>query len=321
MKNNWTVAYASVIGNMHVDMNLPCQDSSTYEAINEDWGVAVVCDGAGSASHSHLGSALTAKMALKHFVELVKMQAWHEAEELPSDELWEGTAIVALRKVRESVGQLAEAENLKANALASTVIVMVHSKNGLLVSHIGDGRAGFFNGQEWKTAMNPFQGSEANETVFLTSDIWGEDEIVNYVRSSVIRENVEAFTLLTDGCEKSSFEVNIFDSRKNKFFDLNKPFPKFFNPNMKGLRMLNKEGKTQEEINNLWSGFLTNGTAQFKTETDDKTMILGVLNEVSTENELVIENEELKIEDEKVETESQEKTEPIVNDKKETSNS
>jgi len=47
--------------------------------------------------------------------------------------------------------------------------------------------------------------------------------------------------------------------------------------------MLHKEGKTQEEINKLWSGFLTNGTAQFKTETDDKTMILGVLNEEVTE--------------------------------------
>jgi len=298
MKNKWTVAYASVIGNMHVDMNLPCQDSSVYEAINEDWGVAVVCDGAGSASHSHLGSELTAKTALKHFVELVKMQAWHEAAELPSDELWEGSAIVALRKVRAAIGELAEAKQLKVNALASTVIVMVHSESGLLVTHIGDGRAGFFNGQEWKTAMNPFQGSEANETVFLTSDIWGEDEIGNYVRSSVIREKVEAFTLLTDGCEKSSFEVNIFDARKNKFFDLNKPFPKFFNPNLKGLQMLNKEGKTQEEINQLWAGFLTNGTAQFKTETDDKTMILGVL------NQLEISNEELEIEEEQTDIET-----------------
>lgn len=303
MKNKWTVAYASVIGNMHVDMNLPCQDSSAYEAINEDWGVAVVCDGAGSASHSHLGSKLTAKMALQYFVELVKMQAWHEAETLPSDELWEGSAIVALRKIRANIGELAEAEKLKVNALASTVIVIVHSTKGLLVTHIGDGRAGFFNGQEWKTAMNPFQGSEANETVFLTSDIWGEDEIGNYARSSVIRENVEAFTLLTDGCEKSSFEVNIFDPRKNKFFDLNKPFPKFFNPNMKGLRMLNKEGKTQAEINKLWAGFLTNGTEQFKTETDDKTMVLGVLNQSEGKKE-VIENVALKVENTQTEVET-----------------
>jgi hypothetical protein len=296
MKNKWTVAYASVIGNSHIQLGLPCQDNSAYEAINENWGVAVVCDGAGSASHAHLGSELTAKFAIKYFAEMVKMQGWHEADELPSDELWKGSAIVALRKIRADLGHLAEAENLKVNALASTVIVVAHSPKGLLVAHIGDGRAGFCNGEKWFNCMNPFQGAEANETVFITSDIWGEDEIPHYVRAHVVRDNVTAFTLLSDGCEKSSFEVNIFNSRENKFFDLNKPFPKFFEPNVKGLKMLHKEGKTQEEINQLWSGFLTNGTAQFKTETDDKTMILGVLNEVELAVESVVESENLEVE-------------------------
>lgn len=277
MNSNWTVAYASVIGNSHIDMNLPCQDYSAYESINENWGVAVVCDGAGSASHSHLGSKMTATLGVKYFSELVKMQGWHEAAELPSDELWKGSAIVALRKIREGLGKLAEAEKLKINALGSTIIVVVHSPNGLLVAHIGDGRAGFSNGKKWFNCMNPFQGAEANETIFITSDIWGEDEIAHFVRAHVVRDNIAAFTLLSDGCEKSSFEVNIFNSRENKFFDLNKPFPKFFDPNVKGLKMLHKEGKTQDEINKLWKGFLTGGTAQFKTETDDKTMILGVL--------------------------------------------
>lgn len=279
MNNNWTVAYASVIGSSHIQMNLPCQDSCAYEPLNENWGVAVVCDGAGSATHSHLGSQMTATLASKYFSELVKTQGWHEADEFPSETIWKGSAVVALRKVREGLGKLAEAENLKINALGSTVIVVVHSPKGLLIAHIGDGRAGYSNGTEWKSCIEPFQGAEANETVFITSDIWTEEEIHNYVRTDIIKDKVVAFTLLSDGCEKSSFEVNIFDSRKNKFFDLNKPFPKFFEPNVKGLKMLHKEGKTQDEINQLWSRFLTNGTAQFKTETDDKTMILGVLNE------------------------------------------
>lgn len=289
--NNWTVAYASVIGNMHVQMNLPCQDSCAYESLNENWGVAVVCDGAGSATHSHLGSEMTAKLSLKYFSELVTIQGWHEADEFPSETIWKGSAVVALRKVREGLGKLAEAEKVKINALGSTVIVVVHSPKGLLIAHIGDGRAGYSNGTEWKSSIEPFQGAEANETVFITSDIWNEDEIHQYARTHIIKDKVVAFTLLSDGCEKSSFEVNIFNSRKNKFFDLNKPFPKFFEPNVKGLKMLRKEGKTQEEINQLWSGFLTNGTAQFKTETDDKTMILGVFNEV----EVTVEKKEATI--------------------------
>jgi hypothetical protein len=41
---------------------------------------------------------------------------------------------------------------------------------------------------------------------------------------------------------------------------------------------------------------LTNGTAQFKTETDDKTMILGVLNEVERAVELAVEPKGLEVE-------------------------
>ena len=281
--SNWTVAYASVIGNMHVQLKLPCQDTSTYEAINENWGVAVVCDGAGSATHSHLGSETTAILALRYFKELVVTQGWHESGEFPSEMIWKGSAIVALRKIREGLGKLAEAENVKIGALGSTIIVVIHSPEGLLVTHIGDGRAGYSNGTEWISSIKPFQGAEANETVFITSYIWDENEIGNYARTHIIKDKVVAFTLLTDGCEKSSFEVNIFNPLENKFFDLNKPFPKFFEPNVQGLKMLRKEGKTQAEINKLWGGFLTNGTAQFKTETDDKTMILGVLCEVENE--------------------------------------
>ncbi len=276
MENKWVVAYASVIGNSHIQLNLPCQDSSAYEAIDENWGVAVVCDGAGSATHSHLGSEMTAKLGLKFFKELVTMQGWHKDDHLPSDDLWKGSAIVALRKIRESLGKLAEAESLKINALGSTIIVLVHSPKGLLVAHIGDGRAGYSNGKEWQSCLNPFQGAEANETVFITSDIWDDAEIGHYVRANIVRDEIIAFTLLSDGCEKSSFEVNIFNSRENKYFDLNKPFPKFFEPNMKGLRTLRSEGKSQDEINALWAGFLKNGTRQFQHETDDKTMILGV---------------------------------------------
>ena len=52
---------------------------------------------------------------LKYFKELVTMQGWHESNELPSDDLWKGSATVALRKIRHGLGKLAEAEKLKIN--------------------------------------------------------------------------------------------------------------------------------------------------------------------------------------------------------------
>ena len=42
---------------------------------------------------------------------------------------------------------------------------------------------------------------------------------------------------------------------------------------------MRRDGKTQEEINEMWKMFLEKGTKHFQTEVDDKTMILGVVNE------------------------------------------
>ena len=61
-----------------------------------------------------------------------------------------------------------------------------------------------------------------------------------------------------------------------KYEDLNEPFDRFFNPNMQGLLQLHKENKSQEEINELWADFLKVGHPQFKTEMDDKTLIMAV---------------------------------------------
>lgn len=276
--SNWTVAYASVAGNLHTEQNIPCQDNCVYHRFNSDWGLGIVCDGAGSSSHSHIGSKVTAQLAHKHFMELVQTQQWHVSNTFPSPTLWQDVAVLTLRKVKADLEKIAEEEKLTLQSLACTIIVVIHSSAGILVTHIGDGRAGYFNGKDWKSIINPFHGSVVGETVFITSDIWEENKVNRFVYGGIYKDTVEAFVLLTDGCEKGSFEVNLYDPRKNKFFDPNRPYAKFFNPNVEGLKALYRDGKSQEEINKLWSGFLKNGTRQFKTETDDKTMILGVQN-------------------------------------------
>ena len=82
---------------------------------------------------------------------------------------------------------------------------------------------------------------------------------------------------MSDGCEKAAFECNLYDAENKTFFDPNLPFGPFFNPNVKALKKLALENKTQEEINELWAGFLTNGNERFRTEMDDKSMILACL--------------------------------------------
>lgn len=272
----WIVAYASVIGNGHIQQDLPCQDSCTHQFINERWGIAVVCDGAGSAAHSEKGSDFVARNTVYCLAEAVEGCQWLTASELPDEQTWRTEAVVALHRVRQRLGMFAENNHLSIKDLACTVIATIHTPNGLLVAHIGDGRAAYRSGGVWQPMIVPFKGSEANETVFITSDIWTNEGIDLYIRTHVIHAPIEAFTLASDGSEKGSFLVNVFNENTQKYEDLNQPYPKFFDPNIQGLLQLHREQRHQSEINQLWAGFLRNGHQQFQHETDDKTLILGV---------------------------------------------
>lgn len=276
-KTDWVVAYASAIGHLHIQESIPCQDSCTHQRLDEHWGVAVVADGAGSAAFSHIGSDFVVRNTAHCLEQALKEQDWSSADQLPTEAVWRKVALQNLQLVRQRLNQFAEAKEHRLADLACTVIAVLYAPFGICVAHIGDGRAGYSNGETWQSLIQPYNGAEANETVFITSNIWTEEGVKEFVETRVIREPIEAFVLMTDGCERSAFEVNVFDEETQKYHDPNRPYAKFFEPNLKGLRLLKKEGKTQEEINTLWKGFLKEGTQHFKHETDDKTMVLGGL--------------------------------------------
>ena len=277
-KSSWVVAYASVIGNGHILMNLPCQDSCTNKKINETWGVAVVSDGAGSAAHSDVGSDFVARNIAHCLEEIVKRKEWTAAETMPTEEEWRTEALTALQIVRQRLEQFATAKEHKIGDLACTVLAVLYAPFGILTAHIGDGRAAYSVKEgEWEALIEPFRGSEVNETVFITSNIWTTDGVDVYIKTGIVKEAIRAFALLSDGCENGSFEVNVWDEAAQKYHDPNRPYNRFFEPNLKGMLQLKKEKKSQEEINKIWSGFLKEGSKQFKHETDDKTMILAVL--------------------------------------------
>ena len=274
----WTVAYASATGNLHVREDIPCQDSANYLPISETLGVAVVADGAGSYSNSHIGSEQAVQLAATYFKDLVVNNKWFTADDLPNKDEWKSAATNIFRKTKDDLATLAEKRGISLASLSSTLIVVVHAPDFLLMAHVGDGRAAYSDGNEWRAAMQPYQGSEANETIFLVSEFWEVEEHVDQViRTHIFKTRIEAFVLMSDGCEKSAFEMNIYDPEKEKYYDPNRPFARFLNPNIKGLRAMRNDGKTQNEINTLWKSFLEKGTQHFRTEVDDKTMVLGVL--------------------------------------------
>ena len=170
--SDWVIAYASVIGNGHLQLDLPCQDSCVHQRFNEIWGIAVVADGAGSASHSDLGSDFVARNTAHCFSEVLARCEWASEAALPSAAAWRKEALQALQLVRQRLEQISNAKEHTLSDLACTVLVVLYSPFGLLTAHIGDGRAAYSTEvEQWKALIEPFRGNEVNETVFITSNI------------------------------------------------------------------------------------------------------------------------------------------------------
>ncbi|MBN9386293.1 MAG: protein phosphatase 2C domain-containing protein [Chitinophagaceae bacterium] len=275
-KSEWIFASASVIGKAHITRNIPCQDYSKVQRF-DNFSIAVVSDGAGSSENSHIGSNKVCEYSLNYFENLVLNRGWNEQDNLPPKELWHELAKQTLCLVKDDLDKFSMSNDLEYKSLSCTIILAIILPSGLLITHIGDGRAGYCDSNlNWNPLITPFHGELANETVFITSDIWDESVIDEYIRSESIETDIKAFCLLTDGCENASFECNLFDQDKGIYFDPNRPFPLFFNPNLKILAQLNDQGMTEAEINKLWEKFLEAGNDRLKNEMDDKTMILAI---------------------------------------------
>lgn len=269
----WIAAYASVQGHGHRAQGLVCQDACAQGQAWGPWALAIVCDGAGSALHSDKGADFVSRNLLHSLSQVLEQQQWLE---LPSPDVWRAMALQALQQVAQGLRQYAQAQDYRWADLACTALAVAYAPFGLLCLHVGDGRGAYRTAGQWQALFKPFKGEEANETVFITSAIWQAEALERYVGSSVVDAPIEALALLSDGCEKAAFEVNLYDEAQNRFYDPNRPYPRFFEPNIEGLQQLAAEGKSQAEINALWAEFLDNGLKAFQQEQDDKTLMLMV---------------------------------------------
>ena len=280
-KDNCLIIGASVRGKGHIQTDLPCQDSNKYTYLTKGWGIAVVSDGAGSATKSQIGSRLVVERATKHFMEVIKEMAWVERNELPSDLEWAQIAYSVLRRVYVDIGNFAQQKNINIKELNATAIVLIHSPFGLLSTHIGDGRAGYRNNSgEWLPVIVPHKGEEASQTIFITSQFWDRpsfrmsDHLIP--DSVVIREKITGFTLMSDGCENTSWQVSQMDTNTGKVCDPNRPFRGFFDPLTNTLVKFHNDRIDVNKRSEAWYSFLDTGR-EFSKEVDDKTLILGII--------------------------------------------
>ena len=276
MYGDWIIAKGTEIGLRHIENGSNCQDShGLFYNQGENYGIAIVSDGAGSALNSELGSKFLVEKGLVLINEFINESS--VAEILKSDPVTLNDSFIkCFKKLYEELNVYSGLHSLLVKSLASTVIVVIFSHDGLVCSHIGDGRAGYQDHHgEWFSVLDPFKGQEENQTVFITSDIWGTPE--NFVRTQIVNQPIQSFAVLSDGCEGACFELNRFNHELLVYERMNNPYPRFFNPNIQVLRTLFDEGKSNSDIDALWSLFLKSGNEKLRDEYDDKTLILGTL--------------------------------------------
>lgn len=160
----WRFAAATIAGTSHVREGLPCQDAYRCEVAETPQGqvlIAVVSDGAGSASEGARGAAYVCNELL----EQIHGKLPHLASPTTAD--WLKDSIASARE-----GLLAEADRLglPPRELAATLLCVVLAEQWSAFAQVGDGaivtpEAGT---DSWAWLFWPQRGEYANTTSFLT---------------------------------------------------------------------------------------------------------------------------------------------------------
>lgn len=275
-QSQWFILADSLMGKGHKENNIPCQDSNRVEKLNEKWGIAIVADGLSSASNSHMGSKLVVDKMTQYLKEIIEEEQWIKNDRLPSLLEWNEYSILLLRRVYHDLVYFSNEHKYDLHSLATTVIAIVYSPFGLLLTHMGDGRAGYCTlDGEWKSMMNPINGETSSDVMPITAPIWTDEEMLRqYIESTIVDEPVRAFTLMSDGCEDFSFETIVKDEN-GQGKNVNKPYKAFFEPIIEWISKEWKTSEDQEKIKKEWHAFLDIGNKRIADEKDDKTMIVG----------------------------------------------
>lgn len=186
----WKAFGFSVIGLKNKKLGLRCQDSHRVW-VDSDMACAVVCDGAGSASYSHVGSSLVCNYAL------------HALRNGMETEL-------IIQNLRDRLNKKAKELNIQLSNLASTFLAVCVNKNEYRYIHIGDGLIAYMKNNGIHVLSKGFRGEYANETIFTTSS-----DVENYVISGsgyLDESGMTAFYIMSDGMEQA-----VYDKKRDLF--------------------------------------------------------------------------------------------------------
>lgn len=281
--NEKKVIGISYRGNSHIKSDTPCQDCHVFAKINDKWSIAIVSDGAGSAKNSDQGSRAVCA-AFKYYMEkLIQENAVLQNGYILDEKSWDIEFKGMINQFHRDLKDNIVKPEIPFESLAATIILLMYSRDGYMFAHVGDGRAAVRINGEWKTILTPHKGSEANQTIFCTSQYLGlgEKSRPNLKMSGIyvpetkaIAERIDGFVLMSDGCENGAWITYQKRNLENGDFiveDVNLPRKAVLD---QFINILGKEMPQREEAT---ADFITEYNDAFENEPDDKTILIGLV--------------------------------------------
>lgn len=256
---------------------VPCQDCHSFTKVNDIWNIAIVSDGAGSKEHSDIGSDAVCAAFAFYLSNILKTDKRFANGDIPNERIWDLEFRALLTKFQNELKNHKAFKSYDFGSLAATIVILAYSPKGYLFAHVGDGRAGVKVNGEWKSLLTPHKGDEANQTIFSTTiEFLNKPTLMMsgvFVPETKVEQcNIEAFVLMSDGCEDGAWatyqKVNLPDG-DFKVEDVNQPRPQTLKELMSVL------DQKEDEQKGLIIDFITGYNKGFKTEGDDKTILIG----------------------------------------------
>lgn len=260
----WQIFAGSSIGKAHIDCDLPNQDSLFYQQ-ESDFCVAVVCDGAGSATFSQQGSKFFAQaigeMLNNLGKNLISQNFTQVAEKITSQ------IPNVLAKTRSQFQQqLTDASSLRDYHTTITAVLLLPKFNQALLIQIGDSPLLTSQFAVKNNSIDYFEqigllGDDSkneyvNETHFITQDNWQDFLRVEWLDVA----SVDCLALMSDGCADLVLEGA-------------KVPPTIYRPFFGNLLFNLCQSQTTEQGNAIIEQTLAN-PASYRLTGDDKTLIV-----------------------------------------------
>jgi hypothetical protein len=212
--SRWKWVAASRIGTSHQRRGERCQDNTGVLVLPRGDGavfLATCADGAGSASHSALGSRLACDTLIQHAAGFAREGGSAKDISQPVVQSWYGRA-------REALNEQATLDGVPLREYACTLMLAIIDETGGAFAQLGDGAIVIRDADGYKPVFWPQSGEYANMTHFLTGENYAEQ--VMACSGEGVPQDVALFTdglqpLVLNYATRSAhvpFFVSLFDA-------------------------------------------------------------------------------------------------------------